>query len=143
MDLASHQRIMALDLGERRIGIAVSDPLLLTAQGVTTIKGTAHPDWIEELVPLVEQFEVGAFVVGLPRHMSGEIGEKGEQAERVADLLRQRFEQPVHLWDERLSTSAVERTLVTADLSRQKRKRVIDKLAASWFLQGFLDAQRR
>lgn len=143
MNFANHQRIMALDLGERRIGIAVSDPLHLTAQGVTTIKGTAYPDWIEELIPWVEKYEVGAFVVGLPRHMNGEIGEKGEQAEEIAALLRQRFGHPVHLWDERLSTSAVERTLLTADLSRQKRKRVIDKLAASWFLQGFLDAQRR
>ena len=137
------KRIMALDLGERRIGVAVSDPLQLTAQGVATIRGLASAKWLDELTPLVEQYEVGAFVVGLPRHMSGDIGEKGEQAEEVARLLRERFGQPVHLWDERLSTSAVERTLLTADLSRRKRKQVIDKLAASWFLQGFLDAQRR
>lgn len=141
-DIEVSSRIMGLDIGERRIGIAVSDSLGWTAQGVTILH-RKNEDWLKRLDEIIEQYQVKEIVVGLPRNMNGTIGERGEDAMQVAEILRQRYGFPVHLWDERLSTMAVERTLIDADLSRRKRKQVIDQLAASWILQGYLDSRRR
>lgn len=143
MEFSDTKRFLALDLGDKRTGVAVSDALQLTAQGLVSIKGTVRVNWLDELDLLFKQYDVGAIVLGFPRNMNGSVGEKGEKAKRVAQMLQTRYQIPVHLWDERLSTSAVERTLLEADMSRNKRKKVIDKMAASWILQGFLDAQRR
>ncbi|BCU82494.1 putative pre-16S rRNA nuclease [Polycladomyces abyssicola] len=136
-------RILGLDVGERRVGVAVSDPMGWTAQGVEVIDRARTPDWMARVGELVRQYEVEAIVVGLPRNMNGSIGPRGEACQAAAEELQRRFSLPVHLWDERLSTTAVERTLISGDVSRKKRKRVIDQLAASWILQGYLDAQRR
>jgi putative Holliday junction resolvase len=132
-------RIMGLDLGSKRIGVAVSDELGWTAQGVTVIKRSSS--WLSQLDELVDQYQVTKLVVGLPRNMDGSIGARGIDCQEVAEELKKRYNLPVDLWDERLSTTAVERTLIAADVSRKKRKAVIDQMAASWILQGYLDAQ--
>ncbi|MFD1408917.1 Holliday junction resolvase RuvX [Kroppenstedtia eburnea] len=135
-------RIMGLDLGEKRVGVAVSDPMGWTAQGVDVLRRD-HPDWLDRLARLIEDYEVEALVVGLPRNMDGSIGAKGEACRQLGRELEERFQIPVELWDERLSTVAVERTLIDADLSRRKRRKVVDRMAASWILQGYLEARRR
>jgi putative holliday junction resolvase len=137
----NHFRVMGLDIGERRIGIAVSDALGWTAQGVEVIDRKTT-DWIQRVGQLIQAYEIYTLVVGFPRNMDGSIGPRGELSKRIADELEVRFSLPVVLWDERLSTSAVERMLIEADVSRGKRKHIIDKIAAAWILQGYLDAQR-
>lgn len=141
MSLHVESRIMGLDLGERRIGVALSDSLGWTAQGVEVIDRKVT-DWLKRVEQLIQEHQVSAIVVGLPRNMNGTIGPRGEACQVAAKELTERFSLPVHLWDERLSTAAVERTLLEADVSRKKRKEVVDKMAASWILQGFLDAKR-
>jgi putative Holliday junction resolvase len=141
MDIEGTSRVLGLDVGQRRIGVAVSDSLGWTAQGVSVIE--RRDGWLGELDRLVKEYAVGGIVVGLPRNMNGTIGPRGEDCQQVAATLKERYGLPVHLWDERLSTMAAERTLIDADVSRRKRKQVIDRLAATWILQGFLDAQRR
>jgi putative holliday junction resolvase len=137
-------RVLGLDIGEKRIGVAVSDELGWTAQGVEIIRRSSGDDsWLERLGQLIESYQVDTIVVGFPRNMDGSIGQRGEACREIAEKIRQRFSLPVHLWDERLSTMAVERTLIEADISRKKRKKVVDQMAASWILQGYLDAQRR
>ncbi|PTX58442.1 putative Holliday junction resolvase [Melghirimyces profundicolus] len=133
---------MGLDVGEKRVGIAVSDPMGWTAQGVEVIRRD-RSDWLDRLGELIDQYEVGSLVVGLPRNMDGSIGKKGETCKELSRELENRFQLPVELWDERLSTVAVERTLIDADMSRRKRKKVVDQMAASWILQGYLDARGR
>jgi putative Holliday junction resolvase len=135
-------RILALDLGERRIGIAVSDLLGLTAQGLEVIDKKQTPDWLHRLDTLIQDYEVGRIVIGFPRNMDGSIGSKGEASQKIADLVKERYALPVDLWDERLSTSAAQRSLIKADVSRKKRKQVVDQVAAQWILQGYLDANR-
>lgn len=135
-------RIMGLDLGEKRVGVAVSDPMGWTAQGVDVLHRD-HSDWLDRLAQLMDEYEVETLVVGLPRNMDGSIGVKGEASKELALELEKRFQIPVELWDERLSTVAVERTLIDADVSRRKRRKVVDRMAASWILQGYLDARGR
>ncbi|MXQ54331.1 Holliday junction resolvase RuvX [Shimazuella alba] len=137
------ERILALDLGDRRIGIAVSDLLGLTAQGLEVIDKKQTPDWLHRLDTLIQQYEVGKIVIGYPRNMNGSVGSKGEASKKVAEMLKERYALPVDLWDERLSTAAAQRSLIKADVSRKKRKQVVDQVAASWILQGYLDANRR
>ena len=128
--------------GRKTGGVAVSDPMGWTAQGVDVLHRD-HPGWMDRLAQLIEDYEVEALVVGLPRNMDGSIGTKGEACKQWGRELEERFQIPVKLWDERLSTVAVERTLIDADLSRRKRRKVVDRMAASWILQGYLEAQRR
>jgi putative Holliday junction resolvase len=137
------ERILALDLGDRRIGIAVSDLLGLTAQGLEVIDKKQTPDWLHRLDTLIQQYEVEKIVIGYPRNMDGSVGSKGEASKKVAEMLKERYALPVDLWDERLSTAAAQRSLIKADVSRKKRKQVVDQVAASWILQGYLDANRR
>lgn len=134
-----HMRLMGLDLGDKTIGVAVSDELLWTAQGVEVIRRTVWEQDVERLRQLAGQYEVSEIVVGLPKNMNGTIGPRGEICMEFARSLEQILKIPVHLWDERLTTVSAERTLLEADVSRKKRKQVIDKLAAVFILQGYLD----
>ncbi|SDW65483.1 putative holliday junction resolvase [Marininema mesophilum] len=136
-------RIMGIDVGEKRVGISVSDLMGWTAQGLETVSRTEDDGWLRRIGELIREYEVESIVVGLPRNMDGSIGDKGKACEVIAEDLKQRFSLPVKLWDERLSTMAVQRTLIEADMSRKKRRKVVDKMAASWILQGYLDSQRR
>jgi putative Holliday junction resolvase len=130
---------MGLDIGDKTIGVAVSDPLGLTAQGITTIKRSDAESDLQQLKQLIESYQVELLVVGLPKNMNGTVGPQGEKVLAFKTLLEDRFNLPVVLEDERLTTVAAERMLINADVSRAKRKKVIDKLAASVILQGYLD----
>src|SRR5690625_326632 len=134
-------KVMGLDVGSKTIGVAISDAFGWTAQGLTTIK------WNESdirsadplLKKIVAEHEVEQIVIGLPKHMNGSIGERGLASQTYATHVEKIHQIPTFLWDERLSTVAAERVLIEADVSRKKRKTVIDKVAAVMIIQGFLD----
>ncbi|MEW6443565.1 MAG: Holliday junction resolvase RuvX [bacterium] len=134
---------MALDLGEKTIGVAVSDDLGWTAQPLTTLKRKSPREDVDEIVLLVEEHRVDQLVVGLPVNMDGTMGHQARRVLSFVESMKQRLKVPVITWDERLSTVAVERVLLEADVSRRKRKQHIDKLAAAYILQGYLDSQPR
>ncbi|MGX4644791.1 Holliday junction resolvase RuvX [Holzapfeliella sp. JNUCC 80] len=137
-------RIMGLDVGSKTVGIAISDPFGWTAQGIEIIpinenEGVFGFNRVEELM---KDYEVEKFVVGLPKNMNNSIGERAEKSQEYGKKLEELFNKPVVYVDERLTTVQAERMLIEqADTSRQKRKQVIDKLAASLILQNYLDMQ--
>lgn len=137
-------RTMGLDVGTKTVGIAISDSLGWTAQGIETIKidEAVGSFGMKRVKQLTEEYEVTEFVVGYPKNMNNTIGPRGEASEQYAEKLRGKFGLPVVLWDERLTTMAAERVLIEADVSRKKRKSVIDKMAAVMILQGYLDSQK-
>ena len=135
-------RIMGLDIGDKTIGVAVSDLMGLTAQGVTTIKRVGKKKDIEEIKNIIVERQVNKIVSGLPKNMNGTVGPQGEKVQKFCELLEAETNLPIEFWDERLSTVAAERSLIEGDVSRQKRKKVIDMLAAVIILQGYLDLQR-
>ena len=134
---------MGLDVGSKTVGVSISDAFGWTAQGLKTIQINEDKGeyGFEEIGTLIAENEVSKVVVGLPKNMNGTIGPRGEASQFYADELNKRFGVPVVLWDERLTTVAAERVLLEADVSRKKRKKVIDKMAASMILQGYLDSQ--
>ncbi|GGE43051.1 putative pre-16S rRNA nuclease [Pullulanibacillus camelliae] len=134
-------RVMGLDYGTKTVGIAISDALGLTAQGIETIHYEQHKRHVlyNRIGELAEAYDVSRFVVGLPKNMNGTIGERGEACQHFAKQISERFGKPVEMYDERLTTMAAERILIEADVSRKKRKKVIDKAAAVLILQGYLD----
>src|SRR5690625_4047085 len=134
-------RILGLDVGSKTIGLAVSDALQITAQGLTTLTWNENDmsSADEALKKVISEYEVSEIVVGLPKHMNGTLGERGEISQIYARRLARVFSLPVHLIDERLTTVAAERALLEADVSRKKRDQVIDKMAAVIILQNFLD----
>ncbi|HWI47280.1 MAG TPA: Holliday junction resolvase RuvX [Rummeliibacillus sp.] len=137
-------RIMGLDVGSKTVGVAVSDALGWTAQGIETVKIDEENEefGIERIRELVQQYGVTEFVVGFPKNMNNTIGPRGEASQAYAKLLEDTFSLPVTLWDERLTTMAAERLLIEADVRRKDRKKVIDKMAAVMILQGFLDRKQ-
>jgi putative holliday junction resolvase len=136
-------RTMGLDVGSKTVGIALSDAFGWTAQGLETLKINEEENvfGFEELGKIIKEHEVSKIVVGLPKNMNGTIGPRGEASQFYARELEERFGIPVILWDERLTTVAAERVLLEADVSRKKRKKVIDKMAAMMILQGYLNSQ--
>jgi putative holliday junction resolvase len=128
-----------LDLGDRRIGIAVSDPLLLTAQGLQTYERKEPDADMDYITALVEQYTASIVVIGLPVNMNGTMGPRALISKDFGESLQQRITAKIDYWDERLSTASAERMLIQADVSRKKRKKVIDKMAAVNILQGYLD----
>ena len=137
------KRYLGLDVGDRTIGIAVSDLLGLTAQGVETIRRTSLEKDLDRLSALMQQYETTALVSGLPKNMNGTEGDRCETVKSFMAKVQERFPAAdVTFWDERLSTVAATRSLLEADLSRKKRKKVIDKMAAVFILQGYLDSLR-
>ncbi|NLZ92544.1 MAG: Holliday junction resolvase RuvX [Firmicutes bacterium] len=133
-------RILGLDVGDRTIGIAVSDELGWTAQGLEVIR---RGDWetdVQRIRELCERYQVTLLVVGYPKNMNGTIGPRAELSEAFAKQLAAELGLPVKLWDERLTTMEAERMLVAADVSRAKRRKVIDKMAAVLILQNYLQA---
>ncbi|HEK9101394.1 Holliday junction resolvase RuvX [Bacillus pfraonensis] len=136
-------RILGLDVGTKTVGVAISDEMGWTAQGLETIKINEEREifGFDRVSELVKQYNVDKIVVGLPKNMNGTIGPRGEACQRYAESLRELLQLEVVLWDERLSTMAAERLLISADVSRKKRKQVIDKMAAVVILQGYLDSK--
>ena len=135
-------RIMALDIGTKTIGVAISDELRITAQGLKTIKRKSMGEDFEEISTIITQFKIEKVVVGLPKNMNGTFGKQAEIVFQWIKDFKENIPLPVVTQDERLSTVEASRTLLEADLSRKKRKGVIDKLAAVIILQGYLDQIR-
>ena len=136
-------RILGLDIGTVRIGVAVSDDMGWTAQPLSVIRRRSEEADLDILAELVESCDVGEIVVGLPRNMDGSIGEMARYVREFRDKLGRRLDLPIHEWDERLSSVAAERVLLEGKVRRRKRKEVIDKVAAAYILQGFLDSRSR
>lgn len=132
-------RIMGLDIGDRTIGVAVSDLMGMTAQGVKTIKRTSKKNDIDEIKNIIKEKNVNLIVSGLPKNMNGTVGPQGEKVKKFCELIKEEINIDIEFWDERLTTVAAEKTLITADVSRKKRKNVIDMMAAVLILQGYLD----
>ena len=132
-------RYMGLDVGKRRIGVAISDDLGLTA---TPLSAVMTKGAIKALLALAEGFEVERIVVGMPLNMDGTRGEMAEYVQKFIDALAKATSQEIIPWDERLSTSAVTKVLIEGGATREKRKMVVDKLAASYILQGYLDSRK-
>lgn len=135
-------RIMGLDYGSVTVGVAISDPLLLTAQGIEVIHRTQENKLrrtLARIEVLITEYGVSKIVVGYPKHMNNSIGERAIKSEEFADTLRRRTKLEVILWDERLSTVAADQVLSEGGLSYKKKALVIDKLAAVLILQGYLD----
>lgn len=133
-------RIMALDVGSRTIGVACSDALLLTAQGIETVRRTSFELDFKRLNELIREYEVHELVVGMPKNMNGTKGERAEKTEAFVEAMKKSIDLPVTYWDERLSTVMAEKSLISADVKRKKRREVIDKMAAVVILQGYLDS---
>lgn len=131
-------RILGLDVGNKTIGVAVSDLLGYTAQGVTTIRRETLDKDLEVLQEFIREYDVELIVVGLPKNMNGTIGPQGQKVKDFSNFLKKRIQPNIIYWDERLTTVEAERTLLEADVSRKKRKKVIDKLAAVYILQSYL-----
>ena len=137
------KRYLGLDVGDRTIGIAVSDPLGLTAQGVETIRRKGLERDLARLGELMAQYETTSLVSGLPKNLNNTEGERCDIVKDFMASVKERYpDVDVTFWDERLSTVAATRSLLEADLSRKKRKKVIDKMAAVFILQGYLDSIR-
>lgn len=135
-------RIMGLDIGERTIGVAISDLLGWTAQGVTTIHRKSLAYDLDELKKIIKEYAVEQIVVGWPLNMNGTVGPSAERVELLSAEIRKETGLKIIKWDERLSTVAATRTLLEGDVSRAKRKEVIDKMAAVFILQGYLDGHQ-
>lgn len=137
-------RSLALDIGDKTIGIAASDLLNITAQGVKTIKRTSNKEDLRQLGEIISEYDAEILVIGYPKNMNGTEGERCEIVKKFAEKISNAFPNVKQVfWDERLSTVAAEKNLIAADVSRAKRKKVIDKMAAVYILQGWLDSNQK
>lgn len=134
-------RILGLDVGSRRIGIAVTDPLGITAQGLETLQRRNKRQDLAALKELIQQHDIREIVVGLPLRMSGEAGTQSEKMRQFAEELRKHFGLPVHLFDERLTSAEANRLLRDTDLSIAKRAKAVDRMAAVLILQGWMQSR--
>ncbi|AWI03900.1 Holliday junction resolvase RuvX [Clostridium drakei] len=133
-------RILGLDVGDRTIGVAVSDPLGITAQGITTIRRKNKDEDIKQLKSICDEYSVETIVSGLPKNMNGTLGPQSEKVLKFCEVIKEKIGLPIKMWDERLTTVAAHRAMLEADLSRNKRKKIVDKMAAIYILQGYLDS---
>ncbi|MBI5546894.1 MAG: Holliday junction resolvase RuvX [Deltaproteobacteria bacterium] len=134
-------RAMGLDVGDKTVGLALSDALGITAQGLPTVQRKSLEADLDAIMAICRENDVERLVVGLPLNMDGSEGPRAEICRRFGDRLSERSGLPVEYWDERLTTAQAERVLLEADLSRRKRKKVIDRLAAQVILQAWMDAR--
>ena len=130
-------RYLGIDHGEKRIGLAISDITGLIASSLTVID--AEKDVLKKIDAVINKHSIGEIVVGFPKNMNNTIGEKAKAILEFVEILKKHVQIPVHLWDERLTTKEASRVLIKADISRKKRKKVIDSMASQLILQGFLD----
>ena len=137
-------KCMGLDLGSRTLGIATSDSLGWLASSLTTIRfeDDDYDTALEKLLPLIKEHRIQTIVLGLPKHMNGDIGIRGEICLQFKEMIESRCEVPVVMWDERLTTVAAQKLLISHDVSRKKRKQIIDQMAAVQILQGYLDSKK-
>ena len=136
-------RILSMDVGDRRIGMAVSDTLGWTAQGIPTLerKGTEYD--LEVIRKVLDQYEPELIVIGLPKNMNGSLGPQGEKVQQFAETLTNHFNHEIVFWDERLTTVSANRALLEGNVSRKKRKQQVDQIAAVLILQSYLDYRNR
>ncbi|HKM42363.1 MAG TPA: Holliday junction resolvase RuvX [Limnochordia bacterium] len=135
-------RMLGLDVGTKTIGVAVSDPMGWTAQGITVIRRSSKENDLQALQCLLDEYQVEKFVVGLPRRTDGSYGPETDKIYEFGSELERKFGLPVEYWDERFSTVAAQRVLLEGDVSRAKRRQVIDKVAATVILQAYLDRKQ-
>lgn len=134
-------RILGLDVGAKRIGLAISDPLGITAQGLETLQRQNKRSDFAQLQQVIRQHQVAEIVIGLPLRMTGGEGIQAEKMQAFAEEIRRRFRLPVHLWDERLSSAQANRLLRETDMSIKRRGQVVDQMAAVLILQSWMDAR--
>ena len=132
-------RVLAIDYGLRRMGLAVSDPLGVTAQGLRTLEHSTRDGDLKKLARLVGEYEVSRVIVGNPLHLDGGVTAMSEKSAQFAERLRRRLSCPVDLWDERLSTAQAEASLREMDAKRSTRRKNVDRMAATLLLQSYLD----
>lgn len=135
-------RILGLDVGDKKIGIALSDPTLSIAQGLKVYRRNSLKDDLREFQQIVEDYSIGEIVIGLPKNLNGTLGERALAVMGLADKIRERFAVPVTLWDERFSTNEAHRAFDAAGVRHKKRRPYIDMLASQIILQGYLDARK-
>lgn len=138
-----NMRVMGLDYGSKTVGVAISDPLGITAQGIETIERKEENKLRKTLArieELAKEYEVGTIVLGLPKNMNNTLGERAEKTLEFKEMLERRTGLSVVLWDERLTTVEAERTLIESKVRREERKKYVDKIAAVFILQGYLDS---
>ena len=135
----NNERILGLDLGSKTIGVAISDPFQIIAQGLKTIKRKNIDSDLEELKDIIEEYNIGKIVLGLPKNMNNTIGPSAQKAYSFKDILEKRLDIEVILEDERLSTLSAEKVLIEKNVRRENRKKDIDKIAATYILQVYLD----
>ena len=133
---------MGLDIGEKRIGVALSDPLGIMAGALTVVERITDDAAVKQIIDLARENEVERIVVGMPRSLDGSLGKQAQAVQSFVDLLKEHTQLPVVTWDERLSTVAAERTMLEVGMKRDKRKKQRDSLAAAFILQGYLDRQK-
>lgn len=132
-------RIMGIDYGEKRFGIALSDPVGITAQGLPTIERTSIQEDIKKIINIIQEKEVQEIVLGLPKHLNNTLGDKAKEVLNFIDTLKKHINIPIKTFDERFSTVRANRAMLEGDLSRKKRKERVDMIAAQLILQGYLD----
>jgi putative Holliday junction resolvase len=138
----TQNRLLGLDVGSKTIGLAVSDPLGFTAQGLPTLRRQNKRLDFEQLDLIIRKYQVSEIVMGLPLRLSGVAGTQAEKMQRFAAEVRQRFQLPVHLWDERLTSAEANRVLRDSEMSIRRRGEVVDRLAAVLILQSFMEYRR-
>ncbi len=139
-------RIMGLDYGSKTVGVAISDPLLMTAQGIEIIRRESEKRLrrtLARIEELVKEYEVEKIVLGFPKHLNNSVGERGEKSLELKEMIERRCGLEVIMWDERFTTVEANRTLIEADVRRENRKDYVDMLAAVFILQGYLDSIRK
>ena len=139
---SEYSRIMGLDIGDRRIGVALSDSLRIVAGALTVVERVTDDAALKQIIDLACENEVERIVVGMPRSLDGTLGKQAQAVQSFVDLLKERTDIPVVTWDERLSTVAAERTMLETGMTRDKRKKRRDSLAAAFILQGCLDREK-
>jgi putative Holliday junction resolvase len=133
-------KILGIDYGEKRVGLAVSDPSNMVARSLKVLMRNETRRWLGEMKEIIEQNKIGKIVIGLPRNMNGSLGEKGKDVLAFVKVLEKVVNVPIVTWDERLTTVSAEKVLVQAELSRKKRRDILDKLSACIILQNYLDS---
>ena len=141
--MADNMRILGIDYGEKRVGLAISSPVGFIAQGLPTIERIDGTDYLEDLADVINEKEVDEIVVGLPKNMNGSIGEKAEEVLALVETLKSKFNLPVHTFDERLTTVRAHKAMTGAKMSKKGKKKRVDMIAAQFILQAYLDQKSR
>jgi putative Holliday junction resolvase len=136
-------RVIGLDIGEKTIGVAVSDPFGWTAQGIKTVRRVSKEKDVNEIINIIKEYNIERIVAGLPKNMNGSLGHAGDRVKNFCDKLQKKVDMEIIYQDERLTTVAAEKMLIGADVSRKKRKEVIDTVAATYILQSYLDKKSK